>query len=228
MGDSMKKNIMLLIICIFLTGCSVDYNLIVNEDLSINEQINASETEAYFDKEYTYYERKEAIDNLWENMTSVYDKKYTYTYNSNDTGVIVNNNYNSIEEYIDSKLYKQYFENVEYEKNGNKVIIKSTGEFYPYTTQDFEKFPINDFKLNIKVPFKVVKNNADSVEGNIYTWKIDSKTKDKSLYLEFDTSKNYTNSSRAIDFKIIFGIILVVSIIGIYIYYNIKKNDSLI
>ncbi|MBP3765757.1 MAG: hypothetical protein J6G98_01055 [Bacilli bacterium] len=224
----MKKNILLIFVFFLLTGCSVNYTLEINNDLSVEESIEASESISYFEKEFTFYERKDAIDSLWENMTSERDDNYTYEYNNNDTGIIINKKYKSLDDYLNVKNYTQFFEKIDYSINGDIIKIESTGNFYPYNTQDYEKFIIDNFSLKIKTSYHVIKTNADKIEGNTLIWNINSKTKDKKIYLEMNTSKNYTKDIRIIDFKILFAIIIVISTIVLYVYYRIKKANNII
>ncbi len=221
------KRLLLLSSLMLITGCTAKYNLIINDDLSVSDEITASETIKYYDENYSLYDRNTAITNLWDNMSSIFDysRHYTYKINDNNTGIVAVSEYSSLQDYINrNSIYKQYFEKIDFSLNDDIITIKTSGDFYPYVEQDPERFPIDSFSLNIKLPFKVLNSNADLIDGNTYTWHINKDTKEKSIYLEFDSSKKVAS----VDYKMLITItVIILLIIGIYIYYNklINKGD---
>lgn len=225
--DKLKK-ITFVLLVLLATGCQANYKITFNDDLSINEEITTDESTQYFDENYKYYSREEAIASIWKNNIEKYkDAGYTYDLNDGSTGAIIKSTYNDFDEYLEkTTIYKQYFEDISYQKSGNIVKIESTGDFYRYSAQDCEKFPVSDLKITITVPYKVIKNNADKTEKNNYIWTIDKNTKDKKIELIFDKSQKKSNSTVKLDFILIFAIIFVIAMIGVYIYYRIKRNDD--
>lgn len=223
---NMKKYALLLFSLFLLTGCTVKYNLTIKDDLTIEETIDTKETEAYFEENYEFYERKEAIDGIWENMASDYvSKGYTYTQNYDNTGIKIKNSYASFEDFISkTTIYKQYFDKTNYEENNGVISIETEG-FYPYVEQDPERFAIETIEINIKIPFKVKTHNADKVFKNIYTWKIDKETKEKTIKIKYDTKQEY-NNTKNIDYFVLFGIIIFVIVVALFIYGKVKLTDN--
>lgn len=224
----MKKiKYLLLISIIFLTGCTCEYNITINNDLSVSEEVNASETIEYFANEYKHYNRSEALDNLWEYMSNGFDyaSKYKYNKNDNNTGIILTNNYDSFIEYKnETSIYNQYFDELDYEENDDIITIEAYG-FNPYVEQDPTKFAIDNFKLNITLPFKVLNSNADSINDNTYTWIIDKNTDSKRIYLQFDKSSNNSN----LTLYVVIGTIFVIFILGTFafsVYVNYKNGEK--
>lgn len=220
------KKIIILFSLFLLTGCTVKYNININEDLKVDETIDVKEKESYFDENYEFYERKDAIDSIWENMASEYvSKGYTYTQNYNNTGINVKNTYDSFENYIQqSNIYNQYFDKINYIDNNGVISIETEG-FHPYTEQDTERFAIEETEISIKIPFKVMSHNADDVFRNIYTWKIDKNTTNKIIKIKYSTIQNY-NNSKNLDYFALFGIIIFVIIVGLFIYSKVKLTDN--
>ena len=222
------KKIIFIFLVLIATGCSATYKLTFNDDLSVNEEIIAYETVEYFNENYEYYERDDAIASIWKNNIERYkDAGYKYELNNDNTGAIIKSNYSDFDEYLKkTTIYKQCFEDISYQKSENIVTIISKGKFYRYSAQDFERFPISNLKITITIPYKVVKSNADIVEKNNYTWIINKDAKDKKIQLMFDSSQKFSNGNVNIDFILIFVIIFVIAMIGVYIYYRVKRNDN--
>ena len=59
------KYLLILFVVIFLTGCSVDYNLTINDDFSIKEEVVASEYTKTMEKK-TNLRGENAINYLYE------------------------------------------------------------------------------------------------------------------------------------------------------------------
>lgn len=219
----MRRCLLILLTLLFITGCKVTYSLDIENDFKIKESISASETVKYFDENYKYYDRKEAIDGIYETMKSKIPVDYAYKHNENDTGVLANYEYNNIKEYLKkNNFYKQFFENIDLTEKGSIISIKSTGEFYRYSLQDFQRFAIDEFELKIKVPFKVISNNADEVNGNTYIWRINSKTENKSIVLEYDTS---ILGARQYDTIIIIIAVIIIASVILFVRYKIKSSN---
>lgn len=209
-----------------MTGCTATYTITINDDSKISEVVEIEESKEYFDTNYEFYERKEAIDELWKTMASPFSSiGYTYTQNYDHTGINVKNSYNNIEDYINkTTIYTQYFDKINYTIDNGIVKIETEG-FNPYLEQDPERFAIESVDINIKIPFQVRSHNADSVYKNIYTWHIDKNTKNKTIKLEYNQNSKQSNSKR-VDYLLLFGIIILVSITGLFIYYKVKSTDN--
>lgn len=227
------KKLKLLIVVSFIAltcGCSVEYKFNINEDLTIDEEAEVKETMSYFEENYTYYHSSEIIDIFWERFIKKHPTEgYKYFHNSDETGAIVTNSYTSIDDYINkTSMYNQFFEDIEYNVDNNKITLKTTGKFYPYNEQDFSRYAIDNINIKITVPFKVIESNADNVKGNTYIWSIDRQTKDKKISIVFDktTKKNVAKIEKKFYYSIAFGIIAVIIIIIMYVVYRVNKNDN--
>lgn len=84
-------------------------------------------------------------------------------------------------------------------------------------------------KINIRTNYKVLENNADSVNGNIYTW-VFNKDSNKSIDMLIDTS-NSNNSFVVIEtlnnvFPIV-CIVIVVFVVFLLLLLKNKKNNKI-
>lgn len=233
----MKKNILVLIIPFLLTGCaSVKYDLTISKDLTITENVNLSATVEHFNSYYKnlprtvveqYYNDQELMSIFKNNNYSydmiIYDTVYPY--------VLVNKKYNSLNEYSNNTVFKnQSFKDIITITNDNLITIK-TEDFLPYVIdEDNDRYPISILKVNIKLPFVVVENNADIVDKktNTYTWSIDSTTKEKEISITFDKDRIYIyNLVMYISMIILIILIIILIIVIIKIVKKNKRNNRL-
>jgi hypothetical protein len=62
----MNKNILCsILLSVILTGCSVQYHLEINEDFSVNETINATEDNSFFQM-YEHTAKRDVIDFIFK------------------------------------------------------------------------------------------------------------------------------------------------------------------
>lgn len=212
----------------FLSGCTVNYNIVINEDLSIEENASIEETQSYFEENYTYYNSSEIVDSLWNLYIEDYkEANYTYTQNSKQTGVYAKAQYKNFEEYKSkTTIYHQLFENVDYNVEGNIVTLRAIG-YYPYNDQDPNRFAIDKATITIRIPFKVIETNADKISSDTYVWNVDKYDNEKEIIVKFDLSKVLNKKeNKDIYYFIVFGIIVTIIGIVLFVTYKIKNNDN--
>lgn len=228
------KLIIILMLVFLVSGCSVEYNFVINEDSSINEEIIASEK----------------TDRL-ESMTRLKgEQACNYLYNmfkrNNDTsGVSCSEKnsitygtaraiYTNIDEYS-SKFKNDIFEKVEVLKNEDEITLTATQK-EKLGGEGGTTYIYNGIKINITVPFEVVENNADSVSKNTYTWiiKEDKKVKNIKLVYKDKELPNHANikiSDNKYNLKyeyfIVGAIVAIVLGIVVFVFMKSKKNNVL-
>lgn len=228
------KRIKIVIITIFIflmTGCSVTYDLNINEDLSVDEKVTAKENTISMQTK-TNLTGENAVNYLYDmyslegmDFNSYERKGYTYG--------VTNRSFDSLKKYSDN-FYSDIFYNMKVtEKNGKIELYSSQSS--PLSKTGSKSLIYDEVDLNITVPFKVISNNADFVKGDTYTWNIRNKNL-KTIRLKFDT-KNKQNSANikfgksilSIKYSYIllgvFGAIIVAVVVIVII--NNKKNNSL-
>lgn len=228
-----KKIILLILVMLVFSGCSVKYNLNINEDLSVNEKIIASENTTSL-KIKTGQEPKVAANSLYDSY-KIKGVKYNIstTSNNRETTSNVSTSFKSLDDYVDyfeSDIIKEV--NIT-EKDG--YITLEYKQDVPLTEYSSRSLVYDSIEVNLIIPFKVTENNADKVNGNTYTWNIKKDGKLKDIKITFN--KNETNSSKKINFfgffeinvkySVLFicGIVLLIILILLVVYTKNKKNN---
>lgn len=229
-----RKYLVLIFGLIFLLcGCSVDYDIKINKDLSVDESFTVvEEKEKIREKSYanTYEELLQSV----KSNTGIDSSKYLINSykNSSQLGAKVSRTYPSIQNYVNTvKDYDLFTTKTTYKKNGSvstltsKVIYKANEEFVAIAY-------FIDAKINIKVPFVVIENNADYVDekNNIYSWDLKNytnSTKPEDIMLVFDTDKKISSISDFLTYFIIVGVILIMFVFGFIIYKKANKTGEL-
>ena len=198
------KMFLLLIIVFLVCGCSGTYNLKINNDLSVSEELNIT-----LEDESSNYD---SINDLFIN-NNIDEKDYRIVIENNDLNVTYNNKYDSIEDYLlNSFLYKQLFDNISYNTDRKEFSLEASNIFNNNnSTLNFSN-RIKSLQIKVDTPLNVVEENSDSSTDNSYIWNIDNKTKEKDLYLIFSVDNNIFTTGNIL----VFGAIIIVLIILVY------------
>lgn len=169
----MKKILLLTILCLLLTGCTVNYNLEIDDNEFketitgnvLNSEMTNKEGETYVnlfhslinnDQQAIYNNSNSLYKKTLKKQTDSVDFEYTYTYND----YTIN----------DSILLDKCFKNFSIESENNQYKIMTYGDFYC-------KYA-DEIKVNITTEYQVTLHNADKVKDNTYTWIINDETVD--------------------------------------------------
>ena len=198
------KMFLLLIIVFLVCGCSGTYNLKINNDLSVSEELNIT-----LEDESSNYD---SINDLFIN-NNIDEKDYRIVIENNDLNVTYNNKYDSIEDYLlNSFLYKQLFDNISYNTDRKEFSLEASNIFNNNnSTLNFSN-RIKSLQIKVDTPLNVVEENSDSSTDNSYILSIDNKTKEKDLYLIFSVDNNIFTTGNIL----VFGAIIIVLIILVY------------
>ena len=230
----MKKLILIICLMFLVTGCDVTYNLTIEDENTFDENIVLS-----FSKSTTRYND---ISFYPDNKIPVYptekDKKF---YNSK---IVENaNSYDLIYSYKHDfySLKNSYFINNCYRdmsitENDNQIIINSGEDFACFIGDDGLR--ADSLNINITTKLKVLSNNADTVNGNTYTWIINENNylaKNVFLKLEKNNSSVLSdlrddviqkNSATSIITVIVVLIIIVICLIYLFVREKRNKNNG--
>jgi hypothetical protein len=227
-----KKFILLILVIILFSGCSVEYNLTVNEDLTVNEKVVASESKNVL-KTRTGQDPKTAANSLYEYYKNDGVKyKFSTVVGDADTKSYATTSYKSLEDY-ENRFKSDIVKEANITKKDSYITIEYKQDV-PLDDYASRSLIYDRIAVNIDVPFKVTKNNADSVKGNTYTWNIEKNGELKDIKITFNTKE--TNTSRRFDlgfleinvsytFLLIAGIAVIVLIIVLIVYSRNKKNN---
>ena len=227
------KKIFIISLIFILTGCSVEYDLTINEDYSISEKVVAQEktkkmeslTKSKGDNAVNYLYNMFKRNNITPTINTVTDISNTYT--------TVFTSHDDINEYA-SNFKSDIFKKVDVEKKNN-IVTFTANQTIPLGNNSNYSLIYDDLTIKINIPFKVIEHNADSVVGNNYIWKIDKNNKIKNIKVTYNEGSkknsiniNVNNKTYNISYAIIIisGIILTVAIIIVIVVINNKKNNS--
>ena len=145
------KIILILLVPFLLGGCAtVDYNLNIEKDLSVSENVFMSATDDYF---LVFYKElpKTVIKRIYENdeyMSQLSNHGYTYEMVTKDVrypGILAKKKYLSLTEYTNNTIFKSHvFDNVMSIQNNNLITIKMTN-FIPFLEDvtEAEGYPLD-------------------------------------------------------------------------------------
>ena len=201
------KIVFLLLIILIVSGCSGTYNIKINKDLTVDEELDVT-----LEKQADYYNN---LNMLLENK-GIDKKDYKVANQGEDIKLEYKHTYQSVEEYIlDSILYKQLFDNISYNTDKNTYSLETSNVFNfnsPYLDNSHN---IKLLQVNLTTPLNVIDDNSDSVSENTYSWTIDNKTKEKDIYIVFSANDKKINTGTIIVLitALISAIVLVIMVV---------------
>lgn len=228
------KKILITFIILITSGCSVEYNLNINEDNSVSETVVASEVTTKMES-LTRLKGDIAVNYLFKmfnrnddliSVTSTSD-----TYNTYATAKRV---YNDIDEYKDS-FKSDLFSNINVSKSDNTVMIYAKQKT-KLTNDSSYSLIYDDVHIKIKIPYKVIENNADEVIGDTYIWNLSKNDNLKTVKISYlDNNKNnnmnikINNKIYSISYYItIIGLLALIIIFIIIIVYRKNKKNNIV
>jgi hypothetical protein len=228
---NIKHLILMIVLCILLSGCSIDYKINIDEDLTIKETIDFNYGIVLYNEEYGGV-TQEQVDEMKESKINIAEENnYTVVDNSTDKTVSLalsrTINFSAFE---NPPVLEYAYENFKTNCNDSFCSIGARS-IKNDITGDGET---TDYKISITVPFNVIKTNADEIDlqTNTYIWYHVIEGNQRDIELIFERSgknvikKNNIKSSANswIWFIIIVILFLVVSIVGIRIIKNNKPK----
>ncbi len=216
----MKNKIFLIIpLLILLTGCTVNYDLIIDNN-SLKETITGDVEK----KEYEVTEN-DTSPNLFYTLINgdtpaLIDESglYTKSIKENDKGLDYNYTYTYKNNLSESRVLNSCFENHEINETDDYYYIKLSGEFYCLYT--------DKININVTSNYEVMESNAKKIDGNKYTWIIDN-SNNTNITLTVSKTVQYEEPVKAKTFST-FQIIgfIVFAILTIITYFLYKKKNS--
>ena len=222
------KFLFLILVIILFTGCTVKYNLIIDDDLSVTETVEAIEQESVVktntgmkgDKAVKYIYNIFKRDEVDMNLSSKSDGR-------NISGT-ASAGYNSLDEYV-SSFTSDIFEKANLSKSNN-IYSLSFKQSEKLSTKSSNAPMYDKVELSITLPYKVISHNADKVYKDTYTWYLEKDQELRTIKIKFDTS-NKKGSFNFFNFNIKYSyialaifIVIIISMIAI-VYINNKKNN---
>lgn len=216
----MKRIIVVLIFLLLLTGCTIDYNLVIDKD-SIKETI----TGTAYKEEYEVREEDSGLNLFYTyinddiNPLIFGDGLYTKDINEIDNGINYKYDFIYKNNYDKSKIINSCFENSNVKETDTYYSIELSGEFYCLYSD----------KININVisNYVVLENNAKEVNGNKYSWVIDdSSNVNISLNISKEVKYEEPSKTKFISTFQLVGLIIFAVLTGITYFLYRKKNSG--
>lgn len=215
------KKILILLLLILLCGCTSSYNLEISND-SFKESINM-----YIDKSIIPTTTQDGIE-LDDQVTPFLKNKYSAFF-SNESA-FYNKKVNELDDAYEVNMDYKYDEKNFKDANSlnscfSNFIYESNKNYYIHAYGEFLCLYSDEFKISIKTKNKVIRHNADSVNGNVYTWNINQ---DNVLNtdIEFRVEKGM---SKATFIYYVAGTIFLGALIisSIWILYKKRKENKI-
>lgn len=227
----MKKLKIIIILFAFnfiLTGCSIQYNLNINEK-TINENFNIVDEELT-DTDNTNKMIEEELAIPRPSIRGEYDNPYSMVevegvsyYKKN----VINNNSSkginylfdfNFSDFSNSAAFRTCYQEINIENKDLIFSLSTSPKFFCY--EIFEQ--LDTVSVNITTKYKVISNNADTVKGNKYTWII---TKDNANNKPINIKVKLEKDS-IIDYNLLF-IFGTIGIIAIIIILIVRRKSAI-
>ena len=217
----MKKILLITVTMLFLTGCTVNYNLEIDGD-NLNEVITGSVTKEEYEVKESDNGENLIYDLFNNDRDALFDEESPYLRILEDKGKTINYNFSYLYNYnFDrSTIINTCFEYHIIDETEDYYYIKLSGRFYCMYSD----------KININVTSNnaVLENNATKVDGNVYSWVIKN-DKDVDILLNVSKKMKHSDNNKLKvmnTFQIIGLIVLVVlCIITIFLYKKKNRNE---
>lgn len=163
------KKIILILILFLLTGCTVDYNLVINNSGTIDESLVIMENNSFFGT--SNGEVNKQLDSILVFAKDETEPAYFYNHEkilgNVSSGVKYSYSFTFDNFRTQSEFLRRCFENYDLNFESNRVnILASNFMCQDQLGDDF------DLNINIQVDGNVVEGNFDKKINNKYTWNV--------------------------------------------------------
>lgn len=208
------------ILLILVTGCSGNYNLKINDDMSIDEEL-------YLTIDNTNNAYTKTLKIFKEN--NIPEKDYEVVLSDNKVRITYNKKYDSMEEYIlDSKVYHELIDEIQFNKSNDYIDLYVNQKLKlsndSIKANGTNLVDLDVLQINIENPFDVNFSNAEIVNDNVYTWTIKKGDIEKKIQMQFKPSLNVFPYKQVA----VLSTVIICSLIIIFtIYRRYKKRQKI-
>ncbi|MFI3307317.1 MAG: lipoprotein [Mycoplasmatota bacterium] len=207
----MKKIILIFIITLLLTGCTVDYELEIK-----NGQFNENIT-FYFDedeendKNYLIGTDRYALYELWNGKL--------YNLETSENSVTYDYSF-TYEEYQNSLAIAYCYDEYDFSEDSDNYYISTSNQFN-CLVQDY--ITADSIRVIITTNHDVISNNASIIEDNKYIWEFNNDNYTNNP-IEIVISKSYNNDMETFVLLSVV-VILLVGITGTILFVKRKNSE---
>lgn len=214
----MKKILSIILLSLFLTGCSATYNINFTDD-KIKDEIRV-----YTDSNTVNNATNDTINSFsnkileWERGHDHYSRE-VYTTDTL-TGYLYKYDFN-YDEYDAMSQIRKCYEDFDLTYNNQEITLKTSNKFL--CKEYYED--VSDLTLTITTDKTIISSNADTKNSNTHTWYINKKNyNNKPLEIKISRqSSQKEQTKKKIDIKHLLVIILFILLIIVYI---INKKEA--
>jgi len=245
-----KLLVIMILISVLSTGCSVEYNInissdTIQEEIIVNDNITSTRTKGDILKEYnkwypTYVNYMKGYESI---ELTEFDKKYDNIKYYDKSITEINNGYrykylytHNIYEYYDAYVLTSTFVDTTVQQSRDTLVLRTSKENFLCNYDYFDSL-----KVNITIDPKVYElnyTNTNNVSNNTYTWIINrNNCNDSQIVLTLnkvinndinEDNKQNINIVKSNDYAmyIFCGILLIIILIGYFIFKKIKRKSE--
>ena len=233
------KKILILLILLCMTGCSVQYDLTITDKEEVKEKFVISIPNEKMLSEYSSVEEYlDYYSNLYLQNDGYDDFKIDTKNSKPKSYFTVKNNYKNLDEYVQSISFKSMFDNAMIERIGNYTSFTTSKNAYLASLKNndliSEEGKYDSFKISIKFYNEVTASNAEEIDekNNIYTWIVSEDSATDYIYFKIGPKVKYgvvlmdyiQNNLASI--IIITSTIVLLAVTITFIYIKSKKNNE--
>lgn len=231
-----KKILILATFMILFTGCDVEYNLVIDNKKRVIEEATFLQDNDNMLK-YSSTIDEFIYDREQENFL---DSSYQYEriYEGDKSGLNVKNSYKSLEDYVNSRIYKRLFEDAKIISDKKFYSFTTFGDYYRNSVfstplEATYRYNIDKITVNIKFYNVVDSHNADKVDekNNVYTWYLESSNLNEQIKFTLSNEvrtdivmQNFFSKYKIV--IIVCLLVIVLSIYGILKFMSIRKENN--
>lgn len=234
----MKNKLILLVTMsfMFLTGCTIKYDLVIDSNLKVKETISIKEDNSILN---VNNKNLEAVPKMFFAQYKSMEDYKSYElideiHTDNETGAIIESKFSTFEQYKKSMPYAFLFSKVTVTEAYNYVSVAYTDFNHGFFTNaiDPNKGDVNDIEVNIRFHNKVTEHNAESCNDvtNTCTWRLGKDASTQMVSFTIDTdSKRYDIIFKDFITNNLVTLIIIgsLALIGIVAYFSvINKTRS--
>ena len=235
----MKRRILLLLLLfVCLTGCTIRDDITVNYDGKVIESVEVLQNNSIIDNQSL----ENIVDNKIKNYSTILEhKNYEYEIVRHDSysGARVYKTYDNICDYFGNSAFNQYvYKYMDCTETDEYYEITNATEHIAFCDQCSNWPSLDDVEFKITLPISATDQNADESTDNTYIWKYDKDTSnDKKFYLKISKSKlkeaekKYNEEQerkerikRIIMISIVAIVLIVIVSMSFYLYKKYKNN----
>lgn len=241
----MKKICLVLFIIVFLTGCTLNYDIKIYDDESVDEIFSLEINNSLFgnDKNVIKAKIEKDIEDYKKN-TLFEDYIFSYKIEDQTTKVFAEKKYINLASFYDSYFIKRIFTNSNFIENNNLMNLNFRNYddtmFYGYRTESEGEIVLTDediqkFTINLYFERKILEHNSVEFNENEnkYSWTYNPNQDYSNIEIVYTDEKRYDIIIRNLILKnlgafIFISIIIIVSTFTIFrIIFKITNNKKI-